>query len=209
MNNAKLTRREKEKRRHKKEILEAALRLFSEKGFYNVSVQEIAEASEFGIGTLYSFFESKEALFEELINDTSELIVNELLQVLDSSCNERELLSKFIRVQPKWQKKYGKVIKLYISEVGIKGFRASKIREENKISEVINSKLALIIEQGIQKGIFRPVDPEIAAKTLGSIIETLIFETTGSCNKNEVINKFNKVEELFLEGLLLPKDKYA
>ena len=52
MNKTKLSRREREKIRHKEEILEAALMLFSEKGFQNVSMQEIAKASEFGIGTL-------------------------------------------------------------------------------------------------------------------------------------------------------------
>ncbi|MBW1921133.1 MAG: helix-turn-helix transcriptional regulator, partial [Deltaproteobacteria bacterium] len=36
-----LTRRERERLRHRKEILEAAVELFSEKGFYNVSMQEI------------------------------------------------------------------------------------------------------------------------------------------------------------------------
>ncbi len=202
----KLSRREKEKKRHKKEIMEAALKLFSDKGFYNVSVQEIAEASEFGIGTLYSFFKSKEALFEELMNDTSERVLHELLEVLNASCSEKDLLSEFIRAQPKWQAKYGNVIKLYVSEIGIKGLRTSKIHEKSKINEVISDKLAQIIDKGIKKGIFRPVDSEITAKALSSIIETLIFETTGGYSHDIITDKFNKVEQLFLEGLLLPKE---
>lgn len=39
MSRVKLSRREREKSRHKEEISEAALTLFSEKGFHNVSMQ--------------------------------------------------------------------------------------------------------------------------------------------------------------------------
>jgi len=47
-----LSRRERERLRHKQEILSAALRLFSAKGFHKVSMQEIASAAEFATGTL-------------------------------------------------------------------------------------------------------------------------------------------------------------
>lgn len=62
----KLSRRQRERRRHKGEILSAALELFSEKGFHEVSMQAIAAQAEFATGTLYNFFASKEALFEEM-----------------------------------------------------------------------------------------------------------------------------------------------
>jgi TetR/AcrR family transcriptional regulator len=42
MDNMTLTRKEREKIRHREDILEAALKLFSEKGFHNVSMQDIA-----------------------------------------------------------------------------------------------------------------------------------------------------------------------
>ena len=48
-----LPRREREKMRQRKEMLDAALDLFSEKGYHNASMQEIAHKSEFAIGTLY------------------------------------------------------------------------------------------------------------------------------------------------------------
>lgn len=199
-----LPRREREKNKHKEEILEAALRLFSEKGFHNVSMQEIAEKSEFGVGTIYNFFESKEALFEELMKNSAEQTIREFSEILDGPGSEKERLSAFIRQLPEFQEKHGELIKLYISEYGIKGLKLSKIRDESKSHEAINSKLAQLVEQGINKGLFRPVDPAITAKSLASIIETLIFETTGRFDRNNVTQMFNKVEQLFLDGLLLP-----
>jgi AcrR family transcriptional regulator len=67
MEQKKLSRKEREYRRHRYEILEAALELFSEKGFYNVSMNEIAQKAEFAVGTMYKFFENKEDLYKALV----------------------------------------------------------------------------------------------------------------------------------------------
>lgn len=63
----KLTRRERENLRQRDDIFEAALRLFSERGYHNVSMSQIAGEAEFGIGTLYKFFDNKENLYKALI----------------------------------------------------------------------------------------------------------------------------------------------
>ncbi|NCC26054.1 MAG: TetR/AcrR family transcriptional regulator, partial [Deltaproteobacteria bacterium] len=57
------TRRERERLRQRQDILAGALALFAEKGYHNVSMQEIAERTEFATGTLYKFFPSKEDLY--------------------------------------------------------------------------------------------------------------------------------------------------
>jgi TetR/AcrR family transcriptional regulator len=202
MSKAKLSRREREKIRHKEEILEAALMLFSEKGFQNVSMQEIAEASEFGIGTLYNFFQSKETLFEEIMTRTEDYVVSEFTQILDSPGTEKERLSKFIRHHPEFMEKRSDVIKLFVSEYGIRGYKLSKNREDDEICEVLTNKLAQLVEQGIEKNLFRSVDPAITAKTLGSICETLVFDAAGRFDKDTVTEMFKKVEQLFLDGLL-------
>ena len=204
MDNALIPRREREKNKHKEEILEAALRLFSEKGFHNVSMQEIADKSEFGVGTIYNFFESKESLFEELMKNGSDRITLEFSEILDQPGSEKERLAAFIRQLPKIQEQNGELIKLYISEFGVKRLKISKIRDEVNSHEAINIKLTRLIEQGISNGLFRNVDPLITAKSLGAIIERLIFETTGRFDKNTITEMFKKVEQLFLDGLLLP-----
>ena len=190
----------------RQEIQKTALELFSEYGFNNVSMQQIAEASEFAVGTLYNFFESKEALFEELINTTGQTILSEFLEILNRSGNERDRLCAFINHQPKFLEKHYIVIKLYFTEIGAKSLKVSKIHDVNDIHKILDSKIAEIIEQGIQKDIFRKVDPEITAKSLGASLETLIVDITVNDDKNEIIDKFKKVEQLFLDGLLLPKE---
>ena len=47
-------------------ILEAALKLFAEKGFYGTSVKEVADECQLPVGSLYTYFKSKEELVNKL-----------------------------------------------------------------------------------------------------------------------------------------------
>jgi AcrR family transcriptional regulator len=52
---------------HKREaVMQAALDLFVERGFYGTAVPEIADKADVGAGTIYRYFPSKEALVNEL-----------------------------------------------------------------------------------------------------------------------------------------------
>ena len=203
MAKTKLTRKEREKLRHKEEILSAAQHLFSDKGFHNVSMQEIAQDSEFAVGTLYNFFESKEALFEELTRNCAERIVGTLSAILDGPGNEVQHLRAFIRHQPRLLEENAEFIKMYVREIGQRARKLSKKRDENDIGKVINIKIEQLIKTGIAKGMFRSVDPTITSMAICSTIETMAFETAGRLDKVEITDMSNKLEQLFLEGLLI------
>ncbi len=51
---AKLSRRERERQRHRREVLEAALNLFSQKGFEQTAMAAIAEQAEFAVQLIES-----------------------------------------------------------------------------------------------------------------------------------------------------------
>lgn len=55
-------RRDKEKKARREEIVQAALRIFAAKGYEAATLDEIAEAADFGKGTLYNYFPNKEDL---------------------------------------------------------------------------------------------------------------------------------------------------
>lgn len=198
------TRKQKEKLIHKEEILEAAMSLFSSKGFHNVSMQEIADKSEFAVGTLYNFFDSKDSLFEDLLNHFGEKIEGEVTEILDGPGNEAERLIAYIRYQPQLQEKYSEVVKLYASVLGT---QMSKVRKKSRHKETIYLKIMSLIEQGIHKGFFRNVDPEITTKAINSTIETLAFEIAGRFDKAKVTEMFKKVEQLFIDSLLIQETK--
>ena len=57
------TRREREREAHRILILDAAEKVFVEKGYEEAAMEAIAQEAEFATGTLYKFYPSKEALF--------------------------------------------------------------------------------------------------------------------------------------------------
>lgn len=207
MSEEQLSRKERERLQHKQDILDTALRLFSEQGFHNVSMQQIAEASEFSVGTLYNFFNSKEALFEELINNCGERIITELIVVLDAPGTEVERLTNFIRYACTLLEENAQFIKLYVSELGTRGAKLSQQHEKKNFDAMLNTRLEQILEHGISNGYFRRVDPAITAKAINSTIETLGFELAGQFDKDVATDIFSKVEKLFVDGLLLPEGK--
>lgn len=59
-------RKQREKEKRKEEILEAARKVFQERGFLNVTMGDIAEMAELSIGTLYIYFKNKEDIYAGL-----------------------------------------------------------------------------------------------------------------------------------------------
>jgi len=70
-----IQKRSKEK---KEKIKKAAIKLFSEKGYHNVSTNEIAKNAGISIGTLYNYFFDKKAIYNELVGDLYEQILSQI-----------------------------------------------------------------------------------------------------------------------------------
>jgi len=73
--------REKEKRR--KSYLMAAVKSFQEKGFYETRVKDITTLAGTSVGNFYRYFNSKEEIFEVLIDNFNNLIQNKVLELLE------------------------------------------------------------------------------------------------------------------------------
>ncbi|SES22303.1 TetR/AcrR family transcriptional regulator [Salipaludibacillus aurantiacus] len=77
----------------RKQIFEASLELFSERGYDATTLPMIAEAADVGAGTVYRYFKNKEALlnelFQEYIGKLKDTILRNYLE------NEEDLTIKF------------------------------------------------------------------------------------------------------------------
>jgi len=62
-----LTRKERALEWRRDHVLDSAERVFAKRGFHEATMQEIARDAEYATGTLYTLFDSKEALFGELV----------------------------------------------------------------------------------------------------------------------------------------------
>jgi TetR/AcrR family transcriptional regulator len=204
MANVEMTRKEREKLMHKEAILRASVCLFSKKGFHNVSMQDIADESEFAVGTLYNFFPSKEQLFAELLNNCANKIYQTLWPILESNLQEDEKLRTLTHSYCKLVEDNVEIIRLYISEYGTLTLILPHNSQADKIKVTIDTKIGETIKSGIKNKIFQPVDVEIVTMAFVSTIRSFIFESSRDFNKARVEQGLKKIEDLFIDKLLMP-----
>lgn len=197
-----LSRKEREREQHRKEIMDAAMRLFAEHGYHSVSMQEIASEAEFATGTLYKFFSSKRELFREIMIGVVEDISSELRLVFQSNEDPLTIIGTFFQVRRSSFRKRYEYIKLY-NIVG-NGFGSSgdnvvdaMIAERQKLAE---KNLIIQFTRGIESGLFKPVNVEVLARLFLDFCQTIVrSEATRGEFDDETIAS---IKDLFLNGIL-------
>jgi len=82
-------------------ILSAAKRLFAERGFHDASVSDLARETGLPVGSIYTYFENKEALFRTIIDEGWEDFFRALARTLDAADGPERKLSLIVyRVLP-------------------------------------------------------------------------------------------------------------
>lgn len=207
MDMKKLSRREREKITQRNEMLAAALDLFSNKGYHNVTMHEIAEAAEFAIGTLYKFFKNKEELYKSLCLELSERFDAAIEKALSEGDNELEKLRNYVTAKGRVFQKHVAVIRIYIAETrgasfNIKGGLDNELRERH---EVMVKLLASVFEAGMNKKIFKKIaEPYHLAVALDSLTKSFLLLWLESPELQPYPDDPDVILNILLKGLTDP-----
>ena len=166
------------KETREKQIKDAALKLFSEKGFHNTTMAEIALTAGLGKGTLYWYWKSKEALAFSLVSDMLSAFLALIEETGDCEGNvikRLEMLAQKVADLYQQEKEYCRLL--------LK-FRADRhyTFNPNYIEKVMNyyvrmrSAIASLLEQGIKTGEFKKVDSQFMAFIILGVVEGLELE---------------------------------
>lgn len=147
------------------EILSAALEVFTDRGFAATKLEDVAKRAGVTKGTIYLYFDSKEALFKALIRETIVPVIAQgeaLAQSFTGSA--RELLERLVR---EYWRLVGEtslvgIPKLMIAEAGNFPQLARFYYEE--VVTRGHRLMAGVIQRGIKAGEFRSVNVMVAAK---------------------------------------------
>src|SRR5213594_1011126 len=147
------------------EIVSAALDVFVERGFAATRLEDVARRAGVTKGTVYLYFDGKEALFKAVVRETIVPVIAQgeaLAQSFTGSA--RELLERLVREY--WR---------LVGETALAGIPKLMMAEAATFPELTrfyydevvtrgHRLMAGVIERGIENGEFRPVDVKVAAK---------------------------------------------
>ena len=199
----KISRKEREYLAHREEILLAAEKVFAAKGFFPTTMSDIARQAEFGTGTLYKYFKSKEELYFTLIDEKVEEINCLVKSELSQKTSAVDRIKKVLGLQFEFFERNRDFFRIYTSERSrfewtVKDELGRGLHE--KMIAYINI-LAEVMRQGIEEGEFRPLNPMDLAHALVGIVNSFIFEWMMSRESYPLISKLDTVLEIFLGGV--------
>jgi len=205
MEHKKLSRREREKLAQRREMLAAALELFSERGYHNVSMHTIAEKSEFAIGTLYKFFSNKEELYQALIMEKFFKFHEALSRAIEQSDDEVEKLRNYVQAKGEVFRANVSMIRLYFAETHgarynvMAGFNTEIRQRRSRFMQT----LAAIFESGMKKKRFKRIaDPHHLAIALDSISNAFLFLWLDEPERHPYPEDPDTVLNILFKGLL-------
>jgi len=199
-----LPRRERENLRQRGEILQAALGLFSEKGYHNVSMREIAKEAEFGIGTLYKYFSDKEDLYKVLLMGVAEKWHHAAIRVLENERNPVRAIKKHIAVRHELFFDNLPIVRLYYAETRGVSFniKAGLDQDLLRYCDELIEKLASVFDRGIKENVFRRLDPYHMALALDGIINAFLFRIMTDPARFRKGDNLSIATDIFLKGVL-------
>jgi TetR/AcrR family transcriptional regulator len=198
-----LSRKEREHLARRNEILQAALKLFSQKGFQQTSISEIAKEAQFSIGSLYGFFKNKEDLFLTLFNSEIEEIENYVIsrtgQIQDLKERTRVMVqSLFEYFEGHWEAFNILALNRTTLDLSLK----------DNIGEVIHNRQIQFLQttlewirEGIDKGVFRPFRAEEMALCFMGLINGSILMWIESGRTYSLKERSRDILDIFYRGV--------
>jgi AcrR family transcriptional regulator len=161
--------------RRKEDILQAAITIFSEKGYYSASIADIANLLKIGHGTIYRYYKNKQAIFDAVVTSILQKLATVVQDEPPETSSLQEYKEQIIRISDR-------LIGIFQDDQRIARIALYETPEgSNNTASHVSASFLLFskfiqeyMRNGVDKGFLRPnMDQEIAAR----IVTSMIFET--------------------------------
>jgi TetR/AcrR family fatty acid metabolism transcriptional regulator len=184
------------------QIIEAAVRVFARKGYYNSRVSDIAREAGIAAGTIYLYFKTKDDILVTLFRDKMAQFVSALGKAIaeepDAVAKLRRLV--FLHFQILEQNPaLAEVVQVELRQ-GHKFFRGASAHEVASYFALIES----VLEEGMAKGRFRRRLPvKVATKSLFGAMDQVATSWVLGKRGYRLVDSAEAVADIFLKGLAL------
>jgi AcrR family transcriptional regulator len=207
-------RKEREKERRRQQIIVAAKRVFSEKGFSKATMEDIAKEAELSPGTLYLYFKNKEELYASL-----SLRILQYLHIRVSHVNEEPGAGPVQKLDALIEAMYDvyefdpliiiNMFHLQSSET-LKNLSEELLLEINSLSRQSIGDIASIFQEGIDSGEFVGHHPIALADIFWALFSgVVLWEASKKImnEKKDYLKETLKISfEIFRTGIVKKKE---
>jgi AcrR family transcriptional regulator len=188
----------------RRQLLDAAVRVFARKGFHASRVGDIAEEAGVAHGLLYHYFTSKDEVLEAVFHENWSVLLERIANVEETDEPAADQLRHIATIVLRTWLHLPDVVRVVIREFG----RSPELEERlGELTQPINA-IQRVIERGIERGEFRhDIDPRFAAAVVyGSIDELLTAWVLGRlpAEEEDVAAAERTLLEVSLLGLQEP-----
>jgi TetR/AcrR family fatty acid metabolism transcriptional regulator len=156
----------------RRQILDAAVRAFAQKGYHASRVSDIAEQAGVAYGLVYHYFESKEAVLEAIFRDTWGMMLEAIHAVEETEESPREQLRKTAAIVLRTWRNNPDLVRVLVREVTRSGEQMQ--REVGEIALAFEA-LQRIVKRGQDQQVFRDdVSPRLAAWIVYGALEEIL-----------------------------------
>jgi AcrR family transcriptional regulator len=159
-----------EARNTRQAILDQALRLFADHGFFGTSMRQIARAVGVRESALYHHFPSKDAVFRELVTQLGPGRIGQVMTIdtleLARAVGVKQMLRKLLdAVVMNWTIPEEQMLFRVMLQEGMRLAAADVVRPANTIMRV-RARLMAILAQLAKHGLIRKLDPQATSAML-------------------------------------------
>jgi AcrR family transcriptional regulator len=155
-----------------RQILDAALEVFGERGLAAARLEDIARTAGVSKGTIYLYFPNKEALFCEMIREIPARHIATIEGMISDSDSASDQLRHYFRNSWDYLRTpaFEVLYRLILSELHHFPALYQQFIEEVPMRSML--LISGIVRRGIASGEFRDMDPLVAARMLHSLLFT-------------------------------------
>jgi TetR/AcrR family transcriptional regulator, repressor of fatR-cypB operon len=192
----------KQNKERRQRLLECAIDLFVEKGYFNTSVREIIVKSGFGTGTFYNYFIDKEDILKALLEEFAEQIIS---SVSSYYTTEKDLYKRFVetkRVTMEIFARNEKLSEIYSRVAGTSEAIDKCLKQfEDKLIEFYIRN----IQYGIDKGAFNNVSVPPVAHAILAVEKFLLYKwiVLKDITNEEMVEMVISFHETLAKGLVV------
>jgi len=185
-----------------REILEAARRVMARYGMQGTTVDRVAEEANVAKGTIYLYFDTKDALVHTAVIEGLREMTAEVLASDDPSIPPLERIRKLILAQFRILSSNQDFLKTFIigNSLDIELESETGQRELQVYAGHLNF-VASVLQDAIDRGAIRRIDPQFAAFMLGEMLTGTLRRRLLKLASSPLESDAEAVVELFLKGI--------